>query len=218
VTLVTAITRQARRRRSEISLDDGTNFSLSLDLIAESGLGEGASLTEDQRSLLEAEDARRGATAAALRLLASGPRSERDLRDRLRPRFRQEAVDQAVGRMRELGYVDDAAFARAWVEGRQASTPRSRRYLQFELNHKGVERALIEDAIEPVSDEEAAYEAASRRLRALRNLDRTAFERRLGSFLTSRGFGYGVARTVIERCWAEGADEKAKVDLADPPS
>ena len=64
-------------------------------------------------------------------------------------------------------------------------------------------RNLAEAAVEPVSDEEAAYEAASRRLRVLRGLDRAVFERRLGAFLTSRGFGYGVARAVIERCWDE---------------
>jgi len=202
--LIISITRQPRRRRADVLLDDGAVLALSLELIAECGLVAGAPLTPKRRQELEADDARRGATAAALRLLAGGSRSERDLRDRLRRRsYPGEAVDAALIRMRELGYLDDAAFARSWVQGRQAATPRSRRYLQFELSQKGVARDLIAAAVEPVSDEEAAYQAAGRRLSALAPLERPVFERRLAGFLTARGFGYGVTRTVIERCWSE---------------
>jgi hypothetical protein len=37
----------------------------------------------------------------------------------------------------------------------------------------------------------------------LQGADRQTFERRLGTFLNSRGFGYGVARAAVQRCWAE---------------
>jgi regulatory protein len=202
--LIVSITRQPRRRRADVLLDDGSVFALSLELIAERGLVAGARLTPKRRQELEADDARRGAIAAALRLLAGGSRSERDLHDRLRRRsYPRAAVDAAIARMRELGYLDDAAFARSWVQGRQAATPRSRRYLQFELSQKGVARELIADAVEPVSDEDAAFEAAGRRLRGLAGVDRTTFERRLAGFLTARGFGYRVTRAVIDRCWSE---------------
>lgn len=208
MTAILSIVHLPRKRTADIALNDGTSFALSLDLILERGLGPGQELTPAQRRQLEAEEARRTAVAASLRLLAAGPRSERDLRDRLRRRaLPARAIDAAVVRMRELGYLDDAAFARGFVEARQASTPRSRRYLQFELSRKGVARDLVAAAVEPVADDEAAYQAATRRLRSLANADRKTFERRLGSFLTSRGFGYGVARSVIERCWTEAHTE-----------
>ena len=202
--LVLSITPLPRRRRADLLLDDGTAFTLSLELIAEYGLVAGMPLTPKRRQELEADDARRGAIAAALRLLAGGSRSERDLHDRLRRRsYPPSAVDAALVRMRELGYLDDASFARSWVQGRQAAMPRSRRFLQFELSQKGVARELIAAAVEVVSDEEAAYLAAERRLRGLAALDRHTFERRLAGFLTARGFGYGVTRSVIDRCWSE---------------
>jgi regulatory protein len=111
--------------------------------------------------------------------------------------------------MRELGYLDDAAYARFYVDARLASTPRSRRALAFELGRKGVERELAAAAVLPLSDEDAAYEAAQRRLRSLRGLDRQTFTRKLGSFLASRGFGYGIARTTIDRCFQEISAEQA---------
>jgi regulatory protein len=202
---ITAIEKQKRGRRANLHLDGEYALSLRLDLITTAHLAVGSELPQAQRQELEAEDQRQGAIEAALRLLAAGPRSERDLRERLSRRrgYRDEAVDAAVERMRELGYLNDAAFARFWVESRQAGTPRSRRALAFELSRKGVGREQLDAALEGVSDAEAAYDAAQRRLRALRGVDKQTFERRLGTFLNSRGFGYGVARAAIQRCWAE---------------
>jgi hypothetical protein len=89
------------------------------------------------------------------------------MRERLSRRrgFPDEAVDAAIQRMQELGYLDDGAFARFWVESRQTGTPRSRRALAFELSRKGVGRDELDAALEGVSDAEAAYDAAQRRLR-----------------------------------------------------
>jgi len=206
---ITAIEKQKRRQRANVRLDGDDVLSLRLDLVQMARLAVGVELPHERRQELEAEDQRLGAIEAALRLLAMGPRSEHDLRERLTRRrgFRLAAVDHAVQRMRELGYLNDAAFARFWVESRQASTPRSKRALAFELSRKGVGREQLDAALDGVSDAEAAYEAARRRLRALRGLDRQTFERRLGAFLNSRGFGYGIARATIERCWTELAAE-----------
>jgi regulatory protein len=211
---ITALQKQKRRPRIDVYLDSELGLSLRLDLVAMARLAVGMEMTHARRHELEDEDQRLGAIEASLRLLAMGPRSEHDLRERLSRRrgFRHEAVDAAVARMRELGYLNDAAYARMWVESRQASTPRSRRAIAFELSRKGVDRAHTEAALEEYSDADAAFEAAQRRLRALRGLDRATFHRKLGSFLNSRGFGYGVARATIDRCWQlvnEGESEDA---------
>jgi regulatory protein len=205
---VTAIEKQKRRPRADVHLDGAYAFSIGLDLVFERGLVVGAGLNDGDRRALEAEDQRRGAIASALRSLAMQPRSEKDLRERLSRRgFRRDAVDIAITRVRELGYLNDAVFARQYIESRQRATPRSRRALEFELGRKGVDRELASESVAELSDAEAAYDAAQRRLRALGGLDRQTFTRRLGAFLASRGFGYGVARAAIERCWRELAEE-----------
>lgn len=206
---ITAIEKQKRSRRANVHLDGDYAFSLRLDLISTAHLSVGAELLQPERRKLEAEDQRLGAIESALRLLATAPRSENDVRERLTRRrgYPDVAVEAAVQRMRELGYLDDGAFARFWVESRQFGSPRSRRALAFELSRKGVGRDELASALDEVSDEDAAYAAAQRRMRALRNADKQTFERRLGTFLGSRGFGYGTARLAIQRCWAELNDE-----------
>jgi regulatory protein len=212
--VITALEKQPRRPRANVHLDGEYAFSLRLDVITLARLSVGQPLEAEQRRELEAEDQRLGAMEAALKLVALGPRSEHDLLERLEQRrgFSREAVDHAVRRLRELGYVNDSAFARLYVEARQAS-PRSKRALSFELARKGVDKRHVEAALEAHSDAKAAYDAAQRRLRSLAGADRQTFERRLGSFLSSRGFGYGVARATIARCWQELHGEPA-VDWA----
>jgi len=210
--LITAIEKQKRKPRADIYLDGVLALNLRFDVITMAHLAAGDDLDEARRRHLEAEDQRLGALEAALRLLSLRPRTERDLRERLERRrgYRPEAVDAAVSRMRELGYINDAAYAKLYVETRQAS-PRSKRALTFELGRKGVHRDHTDVALEDYDDVEAAYAAAQRKLRSLAAADRVTFERRLGNFLASRGFGFGVARSTIQRCWRE----RSEVDSED---
>ena len=202
--LITALEKQKRRPRFDLYLEGAFAFTLRPELILASGLSVGTELSHERQRWLYDEEQRLGAIEAALRLLAMSPRSEKELRDRLKRRgFKRPAVDAAVTRVAEMGYVNDAAYARFFVEARQASTPRSRRALTFELSRKGVDRGVAASSVEDVSDADAAFAAAQRRLRSFQKLDRVTFTRRLGSFLGSRGFGYGVTRLTIERCWAE---------------
>ncbi len=204
---ITSVEKIKFKRRADLWLDGVKAFALGLELIAISGLRAGRELSEDEIARLREQDERQEAVSGALRLLSMSPRSEKDLRQRLRRRgLSLPAVSAAVTRMRELGYLDDAAYARSYVEARQASTPRSRRSLAFELGQKGVARDLSADALDSVSDQDAAYMAAQRRMRSFSGLEYAAFQRRLGSFLASRGFGYGIARATIDRCWREIAD------------
>lgn len=208
VPTITGIERIRFQKRADIWLDGEKSFPLGQELIAVSGLAVGKELSEQEIATLRDKDEYERALQAALRLLSLGPRSEKDLRQRLRRRrLGNGAVAAAIDRMRELGYLDDAAYARSYVESRLASTPRSRRYLAFELGQKGVAKDLSDSALEGVSDDDAAYAAARRRLRSLSSLDYAAFQRRLTSFLAGRGFAYGTARTAVDRCWRELQDE-----------
>ncbi len=202
--IITAVERQRRRRRVNVFVDGRFALALGAELAAERGVRPGRALAQNELSALAEAEARRSALESALRLLSYRLRSERELRDRLaRKGFGRAVIGETLSRLRELGYLDDAAFARFWTETRQALRPRPRWLLAGELRRRGVAQEEAEQATAGISDEEAAYEAASRRLRALRGLEYQRFRERLGRFLTRRGFSYDVARRTIERCWAQ---------------
>ena len=93
------------------------------------------------------EDVAEVLTAAA-RFLEARPRSTDEVRHRLREAgYRGDLVEAALLRLTELGFLDDAGFARTWVESRDRARPRGVRALRDELRRMGVAAADIEGAL-----------------------------------------------------------------------
>ena len=91
--------------------------------------------------------------------LTGQARSRHDLRQRLaKKQVPDELAERLLDRFTEVGLVDDAAFARSWVESRQRSRGLARRALAQELRRKGVDDETARAALDEVDpdDEEAA--------------------------------------------------------------
>ena len=140
---------------------------------------------------------------AGLRSLSHRPRSRLELRQRLSRRFSADAVQEAIARLVEKQYLDDAAFARSWRDSREAHRPRSAFLIRRELRQRGIATEVAEAAVDGLDDEDSAYRAGQRRLRALQGMDEATFRRRLGDYLRRRGFSFSVARGTVERVWRE---------------
>jgi regulatory protein len=129
---------------------------------------------------------------ATVRLLTQRPHSEVELRRKLgRRRCPPEDIDGAVARARGLGYLDDAAFARALAT--QRARTRGPALIAAELAAKGVDRAVVHDAVSGVPRAELL--ASARRLAArAAGTDR----RVVASRLLRRGFPGDVVREALE--------------------
>jgi regulatory protein len=87
--------------------------------------------------------------AAAARFLEARARSVGEVRRRLtQAGYRAELVEGAIGRLADLGILDDESFARAWVESRDQASPRGESALRRELALKGVGREVVDAALE----------------------------------------------------------------------
>ena len=136
-----------------------------------------------------------------LRQLAMGPRTRRQLEDKLRDRGADPQVAARVlDRMTEVGLVDDEAYVEMFVRSRQETKGLAAQALRHELRTKGVAEEVIDDALEEIDPErerEQARALVARRLRTMRGLDREVQTRRLAGFLARKGYGPGVAYQVI---------------------
>ena len=93
---------------------------------------------------------------AAAAFLAVRSRSVDETRVRLvHLGYPASIVEQVLERLVEIGYLDDDAFARAWVESRDRARPRGAVALRRELQRKGVPDAVIAGIL----DERAALAA-----------------------------------------------------------
>jgi regulatory protein len=138
----------------------------------------------------------------ALRFLAPRPRSEQEVRRRLRRAGVDEAaVEGVLERLRGHGLIDDGAFAQYWVEQRQTFRPRGARLVRAELRQHGVDAANASAAAETLTDSAAedAYRAAYKRALQLRTADERTFKTRLSQFLARRGFDWDTIAPAIAR-------------------
>jgi regulatory protein len=212
---ITAL-RPTRRDPNRISVDlDGAfAFALPAQLVLDERIEIGDVLDEARVSALLAGDQAARATEAALVFLGYRPRSEREVRDRLRRGgFDQAAIDHAIARLHDWRYLDDEDFARRWVENRATHRPRGKRLLQQELRHKGIDRETAREVIDAADlDETADAEAiARRRLPAYAGDDPAAIRRRLSAYLARRGYGYDVIRVALERVLGEDEGDGTRV-------
>lgn len=216
-----------RGEKAVVVLDDGTEIRLDAGTLLREGLREGDPVDPHLRASLVEAGLRWDAREAALRLLSHRARSRREIEDRLRkkdvpPKLIREVADE----LEERGWIDDDAFARAWVADRLRLRPKGRRALSAELRKKGVDGALVEAALdhafreEGASELEIARELARRWLRrqppalsaglltAGRTPEGEKARRRFQGFMARRGIAGGMAFQVLEELRAgDGSGE-----------
>lgn len=183
---------------------DGREVRLLQSLADEHGIRPGATVDDAALDRAAVESERRRAWALSTRFLASRQRSEQEIRSRLtRESFDAAVVDQTVERLRQRRYLDDAQFARAWIEGRIRSRPRGRAVLRAELRARGVTDELIDHELQcGYGDEiEIARPLAEKRARRLRGVAFDRFRRSLGAYLVRRGFERAAAESLVTELW-----------------
>jgi regulatory protein len=201
---VTGIAVQKRNpKRVNVYLDGVYGFPLDFAVALKWGLRNGQRLSDEEISHLTAADDVEKAYNRAVNLLSYRPRSVAEVRRNLQSKKTDtETIETVVARLTQSGLLDDAAFARFWVENRNAFSPRSGRLMSYELRQKGVAGRDMEAAL-PSEDRDGAREAATRRARSLASLDYESFRKKLLPYLQRRGFGYETAAEAVEAAWRE---------------
>ena len=206
---ITALRAQAKDpQRVNVFVDGEFAIGVSLTTITKTGLHVGKQLSAEEFAKLEQIESGDKAYLAALRFLEARPRSIAEVRVRLgRKDFAPEAIEAAIARLAELELLDDAAFARYWVENRQAYRPRGAGALRDELRRKGIDADVTTEVLDAALTGDEATGAWGLARGALHKYagsqDRNAFTRRMGSYLQRRGYTFEVIRPIVDQLWAE---------------
>lgn len=171
---------------------------------------------EDPALLGPAADAEEVARKILLDQLSGQARSRAELATKLAKRRVPDAVaERLLTRFEEVGLIDDAAFARAWVESRQPGKGLGRRALAQELRRKGIDEEVAREAldeIEPDDEEAAARALVRRKLRTLQRVDRATATRRLSGMLARKGHAgelvWRVVREELDAHHGGGGEEE----------
>lgn len=205
---ITAITAQQKNKdRVNVMVDGAYRFSLDIFQVSDLGIRVGREYTDEELVALEQESQFGKLYGRALEYTMMRPHSEKEIRDylwrktrdtrdkegRVKPGVAQETADRVFDRLKTKQYIDDAKFARYWIENRSLSKGASRRKLQMELRSKGVNPALIDAALgETERDELDDLRKVVAKKRA-----RYDNEQKFMVYLAGQGFSYDDIKTVL---------------------
>lgn len=155
-------------------------------------------------------DPRERAQQKAYRLLALRAHSEMELRVKLRESgFAEPIIASVLLRCRELGYLDDAKFARQRARLLAIDRLQGDRRIALDLHGKGIPEELCREAIAAVREEITAEEAVERLLRRKmkRGSDTPPDERLKGKMVRSlmgKGFPPGLILKTLKKTEEDG--------------
>lgn len=184
-----------RQNRYSIYIDGefaiGVNEEVLLSLELRQGMEVPASLLE---KIINAEKKRK-VKEQALNLLSYRARSKKELTDRLQQKGAEiQCIDEVLANLESIGLVNDIEFAKLWVRERGKLYGPFR--LKSELFKKGVDREIIEKALNEFNELELAQNIAQRWLNSHKSLSNEVIKRRLIGFLARRGISYNTINSL----------------------
>ncbi len=163
-------------------------------------------LTSDPERATQLEVARK----IALDQLNVRQRSVHELRTAMAKRnVPEDVAEEVLGRFREVGLVDDAAFAASLTASRSEFGLRGSRRIRQELQQKGVDREVADEVLSSLTREDerdAALRLAERRARSMSGLEPHVARRRLMGVLARRGFPSGIVTSVTDEVLERSED------------
>jgi regulatory protein len=177
---------------------------------------EAARVAREEAAAAEVEaDPEAVARKILLDTLTGQARTRQELADKLAERgVPDDLASDLLDRFTEVGLVDDAAFARQWVESRHRSRGLAPMALKQELRRKGVAEDDVAEALDQIdeSDQRAAARAlVDKKMRSMRGLDPQVATRRLAGLLARKGYSSAIAFSVVREALAELDEDETLV-------
>lgn len=180
--------------RCSVFLDEKYAFGLHVDLVMQRDLKKDLFLSEEQCRELTDQDLYYKAMKRCMDFIAYRPRSSAEIQTRLKQLGVAENIASRVeGRLTELNLVNDAEYARMFVESRVRSRGFGRFRIKQELIQKGIDAAVAEATLDKLySDEDQQKQLAKLLAVAKRKYRNEADERaqnnKITAFLVRKGF------------------------------
>lgn len=198
--IITGIKKE--RGRFRITISDSEELLVPVSLFRERPLQEGQEIDlEDYDNWLMVRQYR-FALDRAVGYLAARARSKREIEQKLlQAGYRPCTVEMVIYKLSRENLLDDADFARQWVESRSGHRLGKNRIAQ-ELRRKGITQEEAEEALSAIDEEDqlanaiALAEKAAARLKPDEDLRKAA--NRIAGMLARRGFSWDIAKQAIQ--------------------
>lgn len=197
--VITAIKKE--RGKYRVTINDSEDVLVPLALMRERPLKEGQPLDLEEYDNWLMVRQYRFALDRAVGYLAARARSTREIEQKLlQVGYRPCTVEMVIYKLQRENLLDDADFARQWVESRQNHKLGRSRIAQ-ELRRKGVSQEEAEEALAIIEDEDqlagaiALAEKAAVRIKPGEDMRKAA--NRIAGMLARRGYSWDIVKQAV---------------------
>lgn len=206
---ITNIEPQRNKKRVNIYVDDLFSIGIDLELKYKHKLEIGMEVDDNFiQEVLKAEEQNK-VINHALNLLSFRQRSEKEIYTALKRKdYEDFYIEKAIDYCRDQKYLDDRAFAKAFIRDKLNINKLGEQRIKYELIKKGVSQEIIDDVlILDVDDQyEAAFKLAEKKLPSYRNDDRNAVYRKLSGFLQRKGYSFEIVSKIMKEILKDFGD------------
>ena len=198
--IITSIKQQKNKNRVNVYLDDKFGFGIDLDNFVLLNLRVNQELTEKEIEDIVKKAEYQKTLDKLIRFVMVRPRSEKEVMDYFKRKKVHESMhEKLVEKLKHLELLDDAKFAKWWIDQRIEFKSKSKRVIQIELRQKGIDKNIIDDAFgETVIDEEKmAKEVLAKKMYKWKNLEPREARQKMSQYLAGKGFSWDVIEKVI---------------------
>lgn len=143
--------RPLEKGRASVKFDNGMEVILYKGEMRKLSLREGCFLTEEAYRRIIDEIIGTRAKKRAMYLLEKMDRTERQLSEKLKQNgYPEECILAAIDYVKKYHYIDDLRYAKTFIRFHQEK--KSRQRLKTDLMQKGVEKSIIEQALDEEYD------------------------------------------------------------------
>ena len=136
----------------------------------------------------------------ALGYLSRRPRSILEMKVYLsKKKFFPLLISRVIQQLCSESYLDDKIFAANFLENRRRNKPKSLFAFRYELEKKGIDPAIIEEALLRYDDLELAVLALKPKVILWYHLDQARLKKKVFGYLRYRGFGFSIIQSAWEQ-------------------
>ena len=199
--VITAIKKE--RGKYRVSINDSEDVIVPLSLMRERPLKEGQPLDLEEYDNWLMVRQYRFALDRAVGYLAARARSKHEIEQKLlQAGYRPCTVEMVIYKLERENLLDDADFARQWVESRSAHKLGRSRIAQ-ELRRKGVSQVEAEEALSSIDDEDQLSGAITLAEKAAARIkpgeDMRKVSNRIAGMLARRGYSWNIVQEAIRK-------------------
>jgi regulatory protein len=201
---ITKISRQKKKGRYNIFIDDEFAFGVYEDTLIKFSLASGDEIEDKLIDEIKDTDEFNHAKRSAFYLLSYRQRSRKELEKKLKEKkISGKNINKVLDYLEGKKFINDNEFAKMFFESLVSRKPVGKSLLKRKLKEKGIEDEIIENLISAKFNDDVEMDSAVLLLRKyskkIDELDKHSKKKKIYQVLYSRGFGYDV----INRVWNE---------------